>query len=235
MLQRSPALVAVYRRRKANDSPACRITQSWYRDRAMLRHREKSENCIRAGQPGPGVRRSGTGRAPTPLGAVRANSHYSDMFLRLFSPGEWRNGRRAGFRCQCPSGRGGSSPPSPTTAVLRTAGIEVTNCTRGRDLCVLCSRTNASERRRHDGGLHTHAGQIPHDQFGVHQFRRIVLNNRDFCEGVRTLRPTPRHAADNLPCSASRPPMPIDRTPSGSSAESIGRTRGAVSLYRCLW
>ena len=30
--------------------------------------------------------------------------------------GEWRNGRRAGFRCQCPSGRGGSSPPSPTTS-----------------------------------------------------------------------------------------------------------------------
>ena len=33
--------------------------------------------------------------------------------------GEWRNGRRAGFRCQCPSGRGGSSPPSPTDAVKR--------------------------------------------------------------------------------------------------------------------
>jgi hypothetical protein len=30
------------------------------------------------------------------------------------------------------------------------------------------------------GGLHTHAGQIPHDHVGVHQFRRIVLNNRDF-------------------------------------------------------
>jgi hypothetical protein len=27
---------------------------------------------------------------------------------------EWRNGRRAGFRCQCPQGRGGSSPPSRT-------------------------------------------------------------------------------------------------------------------------
>src|SRR5690606_27268474 len=27
---------------------------------------------------------------------------------------EWRNGRRAGFRCQCPYGRGGSSPPSRT-------------------------------------------------------------------------------------------------------------------------
>ncbi len=30
--------------------------------------------------------------------------------------GEWRNGRRAGFRCQCPQGRGGSSPPSPTSS-----------------------------------------------------------------------------------------------------------------------
>lgn len=27
---------------------------------------------------------------------------------------EWRNGRRAGFRCQCPKGRGGSNPPSRT-------------------------------------------------------------------------------------------------------------------------
>ena len=37
----------------------------------------------------------------------------------LFVPtGEWRNGRRAGFRCQCPSGRGGSSPPSPTAKIL---------------------------------------------------------------------------------------------------------------------
>ena len=28
---------------------------------------------------------------------------------------EWRNGRRASFRCWCPQGRGGSSPPSRTT------------------------------------------------------------------------------------------------------------------------
>src|SRR6478736_7824574 len=27
---------------------------------------------------------------------------------------EWRNGRRAGFRCQCPKGRGRSNPPSRT-------------------------------------------------------------------------------------------------------------------------
>jgi hypothetical protein len=33
--------------------------------------------------------------------------------------GEWRNGRRAGFRCQCPSGRGGSSPPSPTISMQK--------------------------------------------------------------------------------------------------------------------
>lgn len=45
-------------------------------------------------------------------------------------PGEWRNGRRAGFRCQCPSGRGGSSPPSPTlSGSTKGHGLE-----RGRDL-----------------------------------------------------------------------------------------------------
>jgi hypothetical protein len=43
--------------------------------------------------------------------------------------GEWRNGRRAGFRCQCPSGRGGSSPPSPTAvfAQFRTVSVAVCN------------------------------------------------------------------------------------------------------------
>ena len=30
---------------------------------------------------------------------------------------EWRNGRRAGFRCQCPLGRGGSTPLSRTMAI----------------------------------------------------------------------------------------------------------------------
>ena len=34
----------------------------------------------------------------------------SEVHLR-----EWRNGRRASFRCWCPKGRGGSSPPSRTT------------------------------------------------------------------------------------------------------------------------
>ena len=34
---------------------------------------------------------------------------------------EWRNGRRAGFRCQCPQGRGGSTPLSRTKVPLTRA------------------------------------------------------------------------------------------------------------------
>ena len=33
----------------------------------------------------------------------------------------WRNGRRAGFRCQCPQGRGGSNPPSRTEVNTKTS------------------------------------------------------------------------------------------------------------------
>src|SRR5436190_17951247 len=33
-------------------------------------------------------------------------------------------GRRAGFRCLCPQGRGGSSPPSPTTLSQVTVGAD---------------------------------------------------------------------------------------------------------------
>ena len=38
---------------------------------------------------------------------------------------EWRNGRRAGFRCQCPQGRGGSTPLSRTVmyGLLTTANL----------------------------------------------------------------------------------------------------------------
>src|SRR5215207_11411684 len=36
---------------------------------------------------------------------------------RARSEREWRNGRRAGFRCQCPQGRGGSNPPSRTSTI----------------------------------------------------------------------------------------------------------------------
>lgn len=48
--------------------------------------------------------------------------------------GEWRNGRRAGFRCQCPSGRGGSSPPSPTRSGSRNSAMRGQELERVPDL-----------------------------------------------------------------------------------------------------
>ena len=33
---------------------------------------------------------------------------------QYWTKGKWRNGRRAGFRSQCPEGCGGSNPPFPT-------------------------------------------------------------------------------------------------------------------------
>ncbi len=83
-------------------------TTAWYRDTVTLRHRENSENRIGASE-GSG-RVVGSPRGPESVGARATTVIWS---IRLLS-GEWRNGRRAGFRCQCPSGRGGSSPPSPT-------------------------------------------------------------------------------------------------------------------------
>ena len=50
---------------------------------------------------------------------VAGHTQFDDMPTgTAVATGEWRNGRRAGFRCQCPSGRGGSSPPSPTRVEL---------------------------------------------------------------------------------------------------------------------
>src|ERR1700757_1505827 len=113
MFQRSPTLILVYRRRQANDSPTCPITHAWYRDAAALRQRENSENRIEAGQRGLRTRSSLSLWLPGPQGGggSRLLQWYGPSVV---SPGEWGDGRRAGFRCQCPSGRGGSSPPSPT-------------------------------------------------------------------------------------------------------------------------
>jgi hypothetical protein len=44
---------------------------------------------------------------------------------------EWRNGRRAGFRCQCPKGRGGSNPPSRTMVLSQDIGNPRTPQVRG--------------------------------------------------------------------------------------------------------
>lgn len=69
---------------------------------------------------------------PSPPGfASGPTTLLSSSSLLQTATGEWRNGRRAGFRCQCPSGRGGSSPPSPTTSGSAHSGTQVRLQIRG--------------------------------------------------------------------------------------------------------
>ena len=69
---------------------------------------------------GPRRRRTGGGRRRSPgASGSRRGPRFGDTGTHaahcLLVTREWRNGRRAGFRCQCPKGRGGSNPPSRTT------------------------------------------------------------------------------------------------------------------------
>jgi hypothetical protein len=76
---------------------------------------------------------SSNGGPNAPIGIFRPMSVMLDLAaftgLRIRETGrnqvkevarEWRNGRRAGFRCQCPKGRGGSNPPSRTQRRARS-------------------------------------------------------------------------------------------------------------------
>src|ERR1700761_5405351 len=92
MFQRSPALVLVYRRRKANDSPAYRITQAWYRDTSTRRHRGNSENRIKAGHRGAGTRSALLRRCPGLQGRLGRAS------ITVVSPIGWFPGRVAEWR-----------------------------------------------------------------------------------------------------------------------------------------
>src|SRR6202035_4415794 len=91
MLQRSPALVAVCRRRKANDSPASLSlnygigTQCRCVTVRTLRIASTQLRAVRSRPPS----------SETPVGparAVRVSGHYSDMVHRLFSGrvAEWQ-------------------------------------------------------------------------------------------------------------------------------------------------
>ncbi len=60
----------------------------------------------------------GPASAPTELGRPCCGVTLPRSTLR-----EWRNGRRASFRCWCPQGRGGSSPPSRTKKPLLSRGF----------------------------------------------------------------------------------------------------------------
>src|ERR1700740_1826325 len=113
MLQRSPAVVLVDRGREANEPPACRTHQHGIGTSrrggtsGILRIASVQLRAVCTARPARGtgreVLRDGWGAWPL--------QWYGPSVV---FPGECRNGRRAGFRCQCPSGRGGSSPPSPT-------------------------------------------------------------------------------------------------------------------------
>lgn len=113
--------VLVHRRRKANDSPVCRVNQSWYRDSVS--------------------ERKGPATPTEPAGAP--GSGWGLRLLQWYGPpvvaGEWRNGRRAGFRCQCPSGRGVQVPFAHRTVrrvvtdiVVETAAMGVVGTASAR-------------------------------------------------------------------------------------------------------
>src|SRR5262249_6058636 len=57
-------------------------------------------------------------------------------------------GRRAGFRCLCPQGRGGSSPPSPTPARSRGADVVLGAIDQVRDMRIVISNFGAPCRGR---------------------------------------------------------------------------------------
>ena len=84
----------------------------------------------------------------------------------------WRNGRRAGFRCQCPQGRGGSNP------LVRTA---VGRCPRLRapssgDVAAAGSRCGL---RGYDRGMESHVETVIDGPIA-----RVFLNRPDKLNGI---------------------------------------------------
>ena len=100
-------------------------------------------------------RRRSQGRVRIRVALRRARVRLESGLLSVIRsggcPGEWRNGRRAGFRCQCPSGRGGSSPPSPTTSSCTNKEHLGHELERGRDLCVWWGRESCGVFRTSSG------------------------------------------------------------------------------------
>ncbi len=72
------------------------------------------------------VRRRFAGAAPferPPAAVPVLGGEAGRVSIRSSTLREWRNGRRASFRCWCPKGRGGSSPPSRTRNPLLRKGF----------------------------------------------------------------------------------------------------------------
>ena len=96
------------------------------------------------------------------------------MFRRC--SGEWRNGRRAGFRCQCPSGRGGSSPPSTTTRrgheLIRVRSLVFCCRLSGRSLNEAQNEVQCGARKRVADWLRGRGGRS--DLRGHHPWRQCA-------------------------------------------------------------
>lgn len=132
--------------------PRVVVNRPCYRDTVTLGHRENPENHIETlqrprswsvyqGRWGRTAARPGfPGLPPAPPRWQRLGFGPTKVIWSSGRLGEWRNGRRAGFRCQCPSGRGGSSPPSPTASGSMNRRRNGHELERGRDLCVCVDR-----------------------------------------------------------------------------------------------
>ena len=87
--------------------PPVRRTRPGEVGTARSGHRPMVVRCL-GGRPGlPQVAAEGV--------LQRLGERRAPVLISCGCSGEWRNGRRARFRSVCPQGRGGSTPPSPTT------------------------------------------------------------------------------------------------------------------------
>ena len=77
-------------------------------------------------------------------------------------------GRRAGFRCQCPKGRGGSTPPSRTT---RKPALTREHLVEPVSLLCWCAAACALALRSS-----THEAREPLDRFPLHRRRYVAVD-----------------------------------------------------------
>ena len=107
------------------------------------------------------------------------------MCMLMFTghPGGWRNGRRAGFRCQCPSGRGGSSPPPPTTLTAADSFAAVSSHLKGLSALPLRPSSGEKHTRATFFGHRAQRGRVA----GVVETTPMSLNclSRNHYSGMR--------------------------------------------------
>src|SRR3954463_10643511 len=124
--------------------------------------------------------------------------------------GKWRNGRRARFRSVCPKGRGGSTPPLPTSSWGIPQGLETETgrAAPGRG-CRSSPYVVADAAQRSPVGDLPAAATAPNEQPGTgasmpsgldarHRAATRVAAIRSPYPGVDALAPTPDGAGDSV-------------------------------------